>query len=214
MITSSFPPWDVRSSVKPKCEPYSKGSVPPISLYKAFVSCAFFSSSSPRHTDANLEMRPEGSWSRVDLVRREADSVSEKPTINVDEEDGGLQICRVCGDKANGYHFNVMTCEGCKGFFRYDHPPVFTPLPALTDWSTSSVGFPINWLGDVSRLQLDLMSRVIVWADGLPKALISVLGHTCLPQGNPHLQVFLYYYPGKHHFHKITLHSSVYSRVN
>lgn len=41
----------------------------------------------------------------------------EEP-INVEEEDGGLQICRVCGDKANGYHFNVMTCEGCKGFFR------------------------------------------------------------------------------------------------
>lgn len=97
-------------------------------------------------------MRPEESWSHVDLVRREeADSVSEKPTINVDEEDGGLQICRVCGDKANGYHFNVMTCEGCKGFFRYDRPSAFTHLPALADWITSNVSFPINWLGDVSR---------------------------------------------------------------
>ncbi|XP_055480928.1 nuclear receptor subfamily 1 group I member 2 isoform X5 [Psammomys obesus] len=63
-------------------------------------------------------MRPEESWSHVGLVqRKEADSVSNK-SINTDEEDGGLQICRVCGDKANGYHFNVMTCEGCKGFFR------------------------------------------------------------------------------------------------
>nr|XP_021504256.1 nuclear receptor subfamily 1 group I member 2 isoform X2 [Meriones unguiculatus] len=63
-------------------------------------------------------MRPEESWSHVGLVqRKEADSVSNK-SINADEEDGGLQICRVCGDKANGYHFNVMTCEGCKGFFR------------------------------------------------------------------------------------------------
>lgn len=66
----------------------------------------------------NLEMRPEESWSRVGLVQcEEVDSALEEP-INVDEEDGGLQICRVCGDKANGYHFNVMTCEGCKGFFR------------------------------------------------------------------------------------------------
>lgn len=28
------------------------------------------------------------------------------------------KICAVCGDKANGYHFHVLTCEGCKGFFR------------------------------------------------------------------------------------------------
>ncbi|XP_029400472.1 nuclear receptor subfamily 1 group I member 2 isoform X2 [Mus pahari] len=63
-------------------------------------------------------MRPEERWSRVGLVQcEEADSALEEP-INVEEEDGGLQICRVCGDKANGYHFNVMTCEGCKGFFR------------------------------------------------------------------------------------------------
>lgn len=73
---------------------------------------------SPGQTDVNLEMRPEESWNHVGLVQcEEADSVLEEP-INVDEEDGGLQICRVCGDKANGYHFNVMTCEGCKGFFR------------------------------------------------------------------------------------------------
>lgn len=29
------------------------------------------------------------------------------------------RICGVCGDKATGFHFNAMTCEGCKGFFRW-----------------------------------------------------------------------------------------------
>ncbi|NXY84160.1 NR1I3 protein, partial [Alcedo cyanopectus] len=28
------------------------------------------------------------------------------------------KVCAVCGDRATGYHFHVMTCEGCKGFFR------------------------------------------------------------------------------------------------
>ncbi|NXE16858.1 NR1I3 protein, partial [Lophotis ruficrista] len=35
-----------------------------------------------------------------------------------DAEVGEEKVCAVCGDRATGYHFHVMTCEGCKGFFR------------------------------------------------------------------------------------------------
>ncbi|XP_034376181.1 nuclear receptor subfamily 1 group I member 3 isoform X1 [Arvicanthis niloticus] len=33
-------------------------------------------------------------------------------------EEYGPRNCVVCGDRATGYHFHALTCEGCKGFFR------------------------------------------------------------------------------------------------
>uniref|UniRef100_A0A667HYM6 Nuclear receptor subfamily 1 group I member 3 n=1 Tax=Lynx canadensis TaxID=61383 RepID=A0A667HYM6_LYNCA len=32
--------------------------------------------------------------------------------------EGERRNCAVCGDRATGYHFHALTCEGCKGFFR------------------------------------------------------------------------------------------------
>ncbi|EPB77651.1 zinc finger, C4 type [Ancylostoma ceylanicum] len=26
--------------------------------------------------------------------------------------------CPVCGDRVSGYHYGLLTCESCKGFFK------------------------------------------------------------------------------------------------
>lgn len=34
------------------------------------------------------------------------------------EEDEQPMICMICEDKATGLHYGIITCEGCKGFFK------------------------------------------------------------------------------------------------
>lgn len=37
-------------------------------------------------------------------------SNDERRVAAVDEE-----TCLICGDRASGYHYNALSCEGCKG---------------------------------------------------------------------------------------------------
>ncbi|XP_044072736.1 nuclear receptor subfamily 1 group I member 2 isoform X3 [Siniperca chuatsi] len=52
-------------------------------------------------------------------------TIREALTRQIEEDEEGKvteeeepRACGVCGDLAKGYHFNALTCEGCKGFFR------------------------------------------------------------------------------------------------
>ena len=35
-----------------------------------------------------------------------------------DTKDCFEELCPVCGDKVSGYHYGLLTCESCKGFFK------------------------------------------------------------------------------------------------
>ncbi|KAM7371793.1 hypothetical protein PAMP_009003 [Pampus punctatissimus] len=51
-----------------------------------------------------------------DLLTSEGSSTSLKTELDTRPE--SYESCPVCGDKVSGYHYGLLTCESCKGFFK------------------------------------------------------------------------------------------------
>uniref|UniRef100_A0A0N5AFR0 Nuclear receptor domain-containing protein n=1 Tax=Syphacia muris TaxID=451379 RepID=A0A0N5AFR0_9BILA len=60
-------------------------------------------------------------WASAPNLRKESRlyrTNTRKLSLISSEGREAKKICRVCGDKAFSYNFNVISCESCKAFFR------------------------------------------------------------------------------------------------
>jgi len=80
---------------------HSTDEMPPAAVAAAMVESA----GDWRQTDREMADR-EMAWS----THRSATQTSgTKQRLDTEE------LCLICGDRASGYHYNALSCEGCKG---------------------------------------------------------------------------------------------------
>lgn len=89
------------------CIDTTNASKPPSSIYNIDTACFF---SFPGIGNMDCVSYPQ--------------AASQLPSASVanpdlpDTKEGFEELCPVCGDKVSGYHYGLLTCESCKGFFK------------------------------------------------------------------------------------------------
>jgi len=83
-------------------------------------TCSYLDSSSCQSSDdypaaAAASLPSADDWQQIDseMVYNRQKSLTHIPVSK--QRPDNEELCLICGDRASGYHYNALSCEGCKG---------------------------------------------------------------------------------------------------
>lgn len=82
-----------------------------ISGFSSPVSNISYDAYSPNGKMGIEDLSPSSNINVCNLTDNMDSKKSKKGPVPRQQE----ELCLVCGDRASGYHYNALTCEGCKG---------------------------------------------------------------------------------------------------
>ncbi|XP_067140213.1 hormone receptor 4 [Centruroides vittatus] len=67
---------------------------------------------------SSTSQQPDSQALNLTVAVYTGSATTSRGTTGEDDDDDQPMVCMICEDKATGLHYGIITCEGCKGFFK------------------------------------------------------------------------------------------------